>query len=384
MSFFSGTPFFVLLTGIVLTALVIGCMERSLRWLDLLASVGVVVVILSKTPEALIYFVIYFALELLLVQLYARIRQIHGRSAWRYRLFVLLSILPLVLCKLCETKPLAEMNWFGFTGISYLTFRVVQIIIEMYDGVITEVGVLDFAGFLLFFPTFSCGPIDRSRRFTEDFHKVYQRAEYLELFGRGLEKFMLGLAYKMVLADLFYKLLQKLTLPTVPMMAGYAYVYGFYMFFDFAGYSLMAIGTGYMLGICVPENFNRPFLATDMKDFWARWHISLSEWFRDFVFSRFVMLSMKHKWFKTRLSGASVGFLVNMLVMGFWHGLTWHYIFYGLYHGVLLAGTEIYQKKSKFYKRNKKKRWYRIASWAVTINLVMLGFLIFSGHLIAV
>lgn len=164
-------------------------------------------------------------------------------------------------------------------------------------------------------------------------------------------------------------------------LIGYAYCYGFYMFFDFAGYSLMAIGTGYMLGVKVPENFNKPFISKDIKDFWARWHISLSERFRDFIFSRFVMLSMKQKWFKTRLTGASIGFLINMLVMGIWHGLTGHYILYGLYHGVLLAVTETYQKKSKFYK---KKKWYQIASWFVTLNLVMFGFLIFSGHWITV
>lgn len=136
-----------------------------------------------------------------------------------------------------------------------------------------------------------------------------------------------------------------------------------------------------MLGICVPDNFRKPFVSIDMKDFWARWHISLSEWFRDFVFSRFVMLGMKNKWFKDRLKGASVGFLVNMLLMGVWHGLSLHYIVYGLYHGLLLAGTEIYQKKAGFYKKNKKKRWYRVLSWFVTLNLVMFGFLIFSGHL---
>ena len=79
---------------------------------------------------------------------------------------------------------------------------------------------------------------------------------------------------------------------------------------------------------------------------------------------------------------ASVGFIINMFVMGIWHGLAIQYLVYGLYHGVLLALTEIYQKKSKFYKKNKKKRWYKIVSWAITMNFVMFGFLIFSGHII--
>lgn len=132
----------------------------------------------------------------------------------------------------------------------------------------------------------------------------------------------------------------------------------------------------------MPDNFNKPFISKDMKDFWARWHISLSEWFRDFIFTRFIISSTKKKRFKTRLTTASVGFIINMFVMGVWHGLSLCYIVYGLYHGILLALTEIYQKKSKFYKRNKKKKWYYVLSWTVTINLVMFGFLIFSGHLI--
>lgn len=382
MSFFAGTSFFVVTAAVAMLALLLGYFERPLKWLNLIVSIGIVTIVLSENKVALIYFAVYFLLELLLVKLYEKVRKLHGRSAWRYRMFVLLTILPLFLCKLCDLKTFGHMNWFQFTGISYLTFRVVQIIIELYDGVIEEMKIIDFTCFLLFFPTFSCGPIDRSRRFTQDLHRTYQRNEYLELFGIGLEKIVTGMLYKMVLAEICYKVMLKFPARTTLSMIGYSYSYGFYMFFDFAGYSLMAIGTGYLLGIRVPENFNKPFISVDMKDFWARWHISLSEWFRDFVFSRFIMLSMKNKWFKTRLTGASIGFIVNMLVMGFWHGLTIHYILYGLYHGFLLAGTEIYQKKSHFYKTNKKKTWYRFASWFITLNLVMFGFLIFSGHLI--
>ena len=159
----------------------------------------------------------------------------------------------------------------------------------------------------------------------------------------------------------------------------YAYAYCFYLFFDFAGYSLMAVGTSYILGIRTPDNFKYPFISVDIKDFWNRWHITLSYWFRDFVFSRFIMQSIKKKWFKKRLNGAAAGFIVNMLIMGLWHGLTSYYILYGLYHGVLLALTEFYQKKSKFFAKYKDKVPYKIVSWFVTINAVMFGFLIFSG-----
>ena len=384
MSFYSGAPFFGTLILLLLFALLFGCMEKSLRWYNLIVSGVMVVCVLGGNLTALAYFAGYFLIEWMLVRGYEYIRKKYGRKAVFYRSFVLLSILPLALCKLCDLPWLKEINLFQFTGISYLTFRVVQIIIELYDGTIEEVKFFDFTAFLIFFPTFSCGPIDRSRRFLEDYHNVPERREYLERFGIGLQKLVLGAAYKFVFADFFYQIMNQFMNRTAGDMVCYAYSYGFYMFFDFAGYSLMAVGTGYMLGICVPDNFKKPFISRDMKEFWARWHISLSEWFRDFVFSRFMMLSMHKKWFKSRLNGAAAGFLINMLVMGVWHGLTVHYILYGLYHGILLAVTEIYQKKSKFYKKYKKKTWYALASWGITLNLVMFGFLIFSGHFITI
>ena len=93
------------------------------------------------------------------------------------------------------------------------------------------------------------------------------------------------------------------------------------------------------------------------------------------------MRGIKGKWFKSRLSGACWAFLLNMLVMGAWHGLTLYYLLYGLYHGVLLAVTEVYQKKCPFYKKYRNCTWYGLLSWFATLNLVMVGFLIFSGAL---
>ncbi len=118
-----------------------------------------------------------------------------------------------------------------------------------------------------------------------------------------------------------------------------------------------------------------------MKDFRNRWHISLSTWLRDFVFMRFVRMDSKRKLFSSRLHTASAAYLVDMLPMGAWHGLTLVYLEYGLYHGVLLALTEVYQKRSAFYQRNKRKRWYRALSWFVTMQLVVMGLALFSCQL---
>lgn len=378
MSFFEGLKFFLLLIVILIPAVVMGIRGKSLSVYRLASSVLMIGLVIGHDKRQLLFLAAFYLIELHAVKLYLLLRKKYGRNPAIYGHFVMLSILPLVLCKLSGLFP---FNLFQFLGISYITFRVVQIIIEGYDGLIEEISTFEFTGFILFFPTFSSGPIDRSRRFSEDWNRIYTRDEYLDLLGEGLQKILIGVIYKFILAAAFYRFVGMTQASlNVLMKVLYSYSYGFYLFFDFAGYSLMAIGASYILGVRTPENFNKPFISKDMKDFWNRWHMSLSYWFRDFIFSRFMMKSIRAKWFSSRLNGAAAGFIVNMLIMGVWHGVTVYYILYGLYHGILLALTEIYQKKSKFYAANKNKNWYRAVSWFLTLNLVMFGFFIFSGN----
>lgn len=378
MSFFGDLQFFICLIILLIPAIFLGVMEKSLKGYRLLSSLIFIFLVIGSDKKQLLFWGIFFLIEFLTVSIYLKLRKKYGRNNNIYTLFLVISIIPLVLCKLSGILP---FHLFQILGISYVTFRTAQIIIEIFDGVINEINFLEFTGFLIFFPSISSGPIDRSRRFSEDWNKVYKKNEYLNLLGDGIEKILIGILYKFVLAAIFYKIEESfIESYSFLLMLFYGYSYGFYMFFDFAGYSLMAIGTSYILGIKTPENFNKPFISKDIKEFWDRWHITLSHWFRDFVFSRFVMKCIKKKWFSTKLQRASVGFIVNMLIMGVWHGITPYYILYGLYHGILLAVTETYQKKSKFYKKNKKKKWYQVLSWFITINLVMFGFLIFSGR----
>lgn len=379
MNFFSGYTFFVYLFAALIPAVILGFFGKSLKYYRMVLTILFIWAIYKDSPIQLVYLVVYAAAAVYLVKIYLYLRRRYGRNQYIYGHAILLAVIPLVLSKV---SGLYGKSIFGFLGISYICFRVIQVIIETYDGVIQEIEPLQFLNFILFFPCLSSGPIDRSRRFGEDYDKTYSVKEYRELMGTGLYKILLGLFYKVVCSAVFYKLLTDVFAdryrPTY--IIGYAYVYGLYMFFDFAGYSSMAVGTSYLLGIRTPDNFNRPFLSVDMKDFWNRWHITLSSWFRDFIFTRFMVDSARKKRFKNRLNGAAAGLILNMTIMGIWHGLEPHYIIYGVYHGLILAVTEIYQKKSKFYRNHKDKGWYRFGSWVLTINLVMFGFLIFSGH----
>lgn len=381
MNFFEGYPFFLCLIPVLLAVLLLGVLEKPLRWYSLAVSCLMIWMICRSAPEQMVYLAIFFFWEYGIIRLYLGVRTRRGRRGTTYGLALAAALFPLVSGKIAGVWGI---SFFGFVGISYLTFKTVQMVIEIYDGVIREADFLEYAGFLLFFPTLSSGPIDRSRRFGEDWKRVIPRKEYLELAGEGIWKICLGLVYKVVLAAMCYKGMSFLegileNGACWYQAAAYGYAYGFYLFFDFAGYSLMAVGTSYLLGIRTPDNFRKPFASVDLKDFWDRWHISLSHWFRDFLFSRFIMKCTRKKWFSTRLTRASVGFLVNMTVMGMWHGLTPSYLLYGVYHGALLAVTEIWQKKSAFYKKYKNHPMYRAASWLITMQAVMLGFLIFSG-----
>ena len=373
MNYFEGNDFFLLLLVVLLIGFVVNFFEKRKDYYILGLSLLFAGAIYGKSRAMIVYLLAFVVYQYFLVFLAQRI------EAKRLKPLVFLSILPLVINKVFA---LTSLHLLAFIGISYMSFKTIQIMLEISDGLIKEkISVKDYLQFLLFFPTVSAGPIDRSRRFLKEINEVMPRKEYLELAGDGVYRIVLGLFYKVVLSTYVYQMLLTLNnTGTVVYSIKYMYLYTLYLFFDFAGYSLMAVGSSNILGIQTPMNFNKPFLSVDIKDFWTRWHITLSTWLRDFVFSRVLMQVIRKKWFKNRLHNATYAYMVNMLVMGFWHGLSVSYIVYGFYHGVLMAGFEVYQKKSNFYKKNKNKNWYKLLSWFVTMNLVMVGFFIFSGE----
>lgn len=373
MNYFEGNDFFLLLFVVLLIGFVVNFFEKRKDYYILALSLLFAGAIYGKSRAMMVYLLAFIVYQYFLVFLAQRIEE------KRLKPLVFLSILPLVINKVFA---LTSLHLLAFIGISYMSFKTIQIMLEISDGLIKEkISVKDYLQFLLFFPTVSAGPIDRSRRFLKEINEVMPRKEYLELAGDGVYRIVLGLLYKVVLSTYVYQMLLALNnTGTVVYSIKYMYLYTLYLFFDFAGYSLMAVGSSNILGIQTPMNFNKPFLSVDIKDFWTRWHITLSTWLRDFVFSRVLMQVIRKKWFKNRLHNATYAYMVNMLVMGFWHGLSVSYIVYGFYHGVLMAGFEVYQKKSNFYKKNKNKNWYKLLSWFVTMNLVMIGFFIFSGE----
>ena len=381
MEFFSGLNFWSLLIILSIPAIFLGIKEKKNKYYILFSSLVFCFLVYSKNINSLIYLVIFLIYEYMLIKLYLRLKI--EKNCDRVSIFVILSLVPLVISRIL---PILEIDYkYGFLGISYITFKVMQMLVEIKDNMIKEVNFIDYLSFMIFFPTLSSGPIDRSRRFIKDIEKTISKTEYLDNLGKGIEYILQGLVYKIILSQLIFdkiNIISEATYTTKNLTI-YMYLYGFYLFFDFAGYSLMAVGVSKIFGIDTPMNFNKPFLSKDMKDFWNRWHMSLSHWFRDFVFSRLVFAMFKKKIFKSSLTTAMVAYIVNMTLMGVWHGINFSYLLYGLYHGIILAITEYFQK-TKFYKNNKNKKWFEYSSIFITFNLVMFGFFIFSEKFVYV
>ena len=381
MSFYAEPSFYVLVAIVVAIAAVLGLHERSLQRYGLAVSVIFIFMLFCKTLTQGLMLLIFLGIAI------AAERWLLAKpdSNQRYAAALLATIAPLVAYKI---GAVWNQSILGFLGISYITFKAVQVLIETRDGLIEHLSGFEYLYFLIFFPTFTSGPIMRSRKFAADIDKPLSRDAYLERLYRGAGFFILGAVYKFVFSAMTAWLMWFAPSVIGTSTAGsfvltqvvYALCYGLNLFFDFAGYSHMAVGVGMALGIEVPRNFRAPFLAVSIKDFWNRWHITLSWWLRDFVFMRFSAAAFEHRWFKSPVAVACVGFILNMTLMGAWHGLTVPYLVYGLFHGVLLALCELMERKWGFYKRNHKKRWFKVCSWAVTMVAVFFSLALFSGQ----
>ena len=381
------SPFYFVYLGLALIPIVIAhSFGKKLMWYQVLFTIAFLWFTFagSVTLWALLFFGVF---ETILIKIYEYYRiTLKKNTFFVFVLILLLSILPLFLVKLNPViDPAHPQSIFGFLGISYVTFKTVNIILEIRDGLIKEVPLKEYFYFLYFFPTISSGPIDRFRRFRKEMEAPVAK-NYSEMVGKGIFYIFQGFLYKFIIGYLLdtYVLhilaISATVHPTFLNMIGSMYSYGLYLFFDFAGYSLFVIGVSSIMGYDIPHNFNKPFLSKNIKDFWNRWHMSLSFWFRDFVAMRFMKTIMVKKWTKNMVLIANLGYLASMGLMGFWHGFTWYYILYGFYHAFLLIGYDAWVRMKK--KRKWKipdNRWTTAVSIFITFNLVFIGFLIFSG-----
>lgn len=380
-----GSFYFFIIVGILLIPTIIaGLKGKMLRKYNAVLTLIMLAIIFSDKPKQAIMLAAFVMWQYILIKGYLLLRKRNNNTITFY-IAVILSILPLVLIKIAPFVP--ELKFLSFLGASYVTFRAVQMVFEVRDGLIKEFSFFSFWEFVLFFPAISTGPIDRYRRFQKDIQKPPSTEEYQQLLYTGINRIFQGFLYKFIIAYLLQKHFVDAVFSnqdTFLSNVSYMYSYSLYLFFDFAGYSAFVIGVSYMMGIKTPENFNKPFISRNIKDFWNRWHMSLSFWFRDFIYMRFVFFATKKKLIKNRYLISYIGAFLNFFIMGIWH-ITGHdvaqYIIYGLYHAVLFISFDIFERKNKKYKFWPNNKIMHVVAIIITFHFVCFGFLIFSGHL---
>lgn len=252
-------------------------------------------------------------------------------------------------------------------GISFYTFQAISYIIDVYRGAVpAQRKFIVFGTYIALFPQLIAGPIVRYHMVAE---QLVGRVEGLEVFGEGVRRFVVGLGKKVLLANnigLLWQQIQQLPPSEVTILTAWLGITAFALqiYFDFSGYSDMAIGLGKMFGFTFPENFNYPYISRSITEFWRRWHISLGSWFREYVY--------------IPLGGNRLGkpalyrnlFLVWFLT-GLWHGADWNFVLWGLYYGFILALEKAFLLKWL-------SRAPRFICHAYAVLMVLLGWVLFA------
>ncbi len=265
-------------------------------------------------------------------------------------------------------------------GISFWTFQAMSYLFDLYQGEEIDPSLFEFALYMVFFPVTISGPVCRMSEMLPQFRS--ENALRWDIIGRGLQRLATGV-FMMQLA----KLLGQGILAGDGIVSGFdratrwsgsdvwclAFGYGLQLFFDFAGYSHIAIGAAQVLGITVPENFARPFQSTSASMFWTRWHMSLSFWIRDYVFFPLMQLRREVWW-------RNLAFVVSMILFGLWHKATVLFLLWGAYHGVLLVLHRQVEGAERKYDWTPPQAPWTALSWITTISLVSLGWIFFRAN----
>ena len=230
-------------------------------------------------------------------------------------------------------------------GISFFTFQALSYIIDVYrDKSLYQKNILNLSLYIAFFPQLIAGPIVR---YSDISKQIIKRNHSLDLFASGTQRFIYGMAKKVLIANPLGEVADSVfilsgTNLTMPLAWIGIIAYTLQIFFDFSGYSDMAIGLGRIFGFKFKENFNSPYISTSVQEFWRRWHISLSNWFRDYLY---IPLGGN----KVSSGRVYINLFIVFILTGVWHGASWNFITWGLFHWVFLAaeraGLSIILKK---------------------------------------
>lgn len=276
-------------------------------------------------------------------------------------------------------------NFIFLIGISYSSFKAIHFIVESYKKDIKDLRFLNFLNYLLFFPSFVSGPINRYNDFCENSVQAKEARLRDDLFP-GLERIIHGLFKKFVLTViLFPHTLVHMKIPMAELASWEIllglYAYALYFYFDFSGYTDLAIGSARLLGFKLPENFNLPFLKKNIQQLWANWHISLTSWLTDYVYWPLVRKLRSNELLrKYPLVISNAAIIITFFLCGAWHGESVNFILWGLYHGIGIALVNVYQKWKRQVRHPAALQYFgsRLSYWigvVLTFNFFSLGLL---------
>lgn len=323
------------------------------------------------------------------------------------RALTLMILLILVLFIALKTEPLAtevsrlwrggtgqdttlatfiDLTWLGF---SYVAFRLIHTLRDRQTGLLPALTLREYVTYIIFAPAYTAGPIDRAERFAEDLRALPEKAGLDGArFTEGFTRIAIGAFKKFVIADSL-----ALGVALNPTNAGQVesalgmwlllYGYALRLYFDFSGYTDIAIGIGILLGIKLPENFNRPYLRSNITVFWQSWHATLSAWARSYIFSPL------SRWLLTRKPKPSPTLIVlltqtaTMVTIGLWHGVSLNFLLWGVWHGIgLFVHKQWSDRTRKWYRElgnnPSRKRAWAFAGWFLTFHYVVLGWVWFA------
>lgn len=287
---------------------------------------------------------------------------------FKYRNFLTGLVWPLP-----AENPLYWKNAFLPLGISFFTFEFIHYAIDRYKNKTEEGSVSEYLAFILFFPTMVAGPIKRYQDFLPKLRSIAK--DWVFDWQRGVTRILAGLVKKFAIADVLTAYTNHLNVVDIshahrPILVLWLFAYGFKIYTDFSAYSDIAIGSARLFGIRVPENFDWPYLRTNIADFWRHWHMSLTNWLIDYIY---IPLG------GSRVSVHRIYFniLVTMLISGIWHGAGVNFIVWGLLHGVMLAIHRGWRAFRPLPAGTVSPLWRRAGAWLLTFVLVNLAWAFF-------
>lgn len=291
---------------------------------------------------------------------------------------VILTLLPLIVGKV-TTLPL-----FAMLGLSFATFRAIDVL--LFSNEKQPINALEYVAYLFLPLTLLAGPMYRWQGFQKDMTSAHEKLS-IDSILEGLEIVLLGIVQKFLVAEAIDRfLLSNINAHdfSVKGIALNAIAYSAFLYFDFSGYSNMAIGIGKMFGLNIPRNFDNPILSRNPQDFWRRWHISLSEWLRDVIFMPVYMTLCKSQFFSSRrLFAQNIGIFLTLLAMGTWNGISLHYVVSGVMFGTYSA---VFNVMVSYSRSVPALRWMltnpitRFLGRVITVILAMLALYVFSGR----